>query len=105
MRFKLIFVLMCSALMAQRAMTVADLTTFIKSQIKLKADDKITANFLHTIKLTQKLEDSAVEELQGLGAGARTVAALRKLEEESAGLGTAPPPPPPLTARALAIVT
>ncbi len=95
---KFIFVLLSAAMivMAQRAMTVADLTTFIKSQIKLKADDKLTADFLKRIKLTEKLEDSVVEELQGLGAGQKTVAALRKLEEESAGLSAAPPPPPPV---------
>jgi hypothetical protein len=97
-KLKLIFILLAWSLtaFAQRSMTVADLTAFIKSQIKMKADDRTTAEFLHAkIKLTQKLEDSTVEELQGLGAGPRTVAALRKLEEESAGLGAAPPPPPP----------
>jgi hypothetical protein len=98
MRFKFILVLLCTALIAlgQRAMTVAELTTFIKSQIKLKADDKLTANFLRTIKLTQKLDDATVENLQGLGAGPKTVAGLRKLEEESASLGAAPPPPAPV---------
>src|SRR5579863_208826 len=96
--YKLIFVLLCVAwiAMAQRAMTVADLTTFIKSQIKLKADDKLTADFLKRIKLTEKLDDKTVEELQGLGAKPKTVAALRKLEEESASLAAAAPPPPPV---------
>jgi hypothetical protein len=96
---KLIFLLLCAAMtmFAQRPMTVADLTAFVKSQIKMKGDDRTTAEFLRTkIKLTQKLADVTVEELQGLGAGPRTVAALRKLEEESAGLGAAPPPPPPV---------
>jgi len=97
-RLKFIFVLLATAAiaLAQRPMTVADLNTFIKSQIKLKADDRTTAEFLRKVKLTQKLEDKAVEELQGMGAGPKTVAALRKLEEESAGLGAAPPPPPPV---------
>jgi len=63
-RLKLIFVLLATALsmLAQRPMTVSDLTAFIKSQIKLKADDRTTAEFLHKVKLTQKLTDSAVEE-------------------------------------------
>lgn len=91
-----ILLLLAAAAFAQRAMTVADLTAFIKSQIKLKADDRTTAEFLKKIKLTQKLDDKTVEELQGSGAGARTVAALRKLEEESATLAAAPPPPPPV---------
>jgi hypothetical protein len=97
-RIKLIFVLLCTGmiLLAQRPMTVADLRTFIRSQIKLKADDRMTADFLRKVKLTQKLEDAVVEELQGLGAGPKTVAALHKLEEESASLGAAPPPPPPV---------
>ncbi len=93
---KFILVLMAGALLAQRPMTVADLTAFVKSQIKLKGDDRTTAEFLRKVKVTQKLEDRTVEELQGMGAGPKTVAALRKLEEESAGLGAAPPPPPPV---------
>jgi len=89
---------------AQRAMTVAELTTFVKSQIKLKGDDRTTADFLlHKVKLTEKLEDRTVEELQGQGAGPQTVRALRKLSTESVGLraaappeaAPAPPPPPP----------
>jgi hypothetical protein len=97
-RLKLIFVLLSAAsiALAQRPMSVADLSTFIKSQIKLKADDRTTANFLRTVKVTQKLEDTVVEQLQGLGAGPKTVAALRKLEEDSASLAAAPPPPPPV---------
>jgi hypothetical protein len=93
---KLVLILFAAGLMvlAQRAMSVMDLTTFIKSQIKLRADDLTTAKFLRTIKLTQKLEDKQVEELQGMGAGPKTVAALRKLAEESAGLAAAPPPAP-----------
>jgi hypothetical protein len=81
---------------AQRAMTVDQVTQFIKSQIKMRADDRTTAEYLHkNIKMSQKLEDSTVEDLQGMGAGPRTVAALKKLVEESAGLAAAPPPPPP----------
>ena len=98
LRFKLIFVLFAAVALAQRAMTVEQVREFIKSQIKLKADDRKTGEFLKTIKLTQKLEDKTVEELQGLGAGPKTVAALRKLEEDSASLAAAPPPPAPVVA-------
>ncbi|MGD1093211.1 MAG: hypothetical protein ABSB35_14625 [Bryobacteraceae bacterium] len=81
---------------AQRPMTVAQVTTFVQSQIKMKGDDRATADYLlHKVKLTEKLEDRAVEELQGQGAGPKTVQALRKLSEESAGLPAAPPPPAP----------
>ncbi len=83
-------------MLAQRTMTVEQMREFVRSQIKLKADDRLTGEYLKKIKLTQKLEDRTVEELQGLGAGPKTVAALRKLEEESASLEAAPPPPPPV---------
>ncbi|MGA3203771.1 MAG: hypothetical protein ABSF12_14895, partial [Bryobacteraceae bacterium] len=91
-----ILVLLAGALLAQRAMTVTELTTFIKSQIKMRGDDRTTAEFLKKVKLTERLEDKTVEELQGLGAGPKTVMALRKLEEESAGLAAAAAPPPPV---------
>ncbi len=95
-RFRLIFV-MAAVAFAQRAMKVQELLTFVKSQVKMKGDDRITADFLlHKVKLTERLDDKSVEELQGLGAGPKTVAALRKLEEESAGLAAAAPPPPPV---------
>ncbi len=90
-----VLMLAAALVFAQRPMSVADLVTFVKSQIKMKGDDRLTADFLRKVRLTQKLEDTTVEDLQGLGAGPKTVAALRKLEEESAGLAAAPPPPPP----------
>ena len=80
-------------------MTVAEVVTFVKSQIQMKGDDRTTAEFLlHKIKLTERLEDRVVEDLQGQGAGPKTVQALRKMSEETAGLKIAPPleaPPPP----------
>jgi len=83
---------------AQRPMTVADLAGFVRSQIKLKGDDRTTADFvLHRIRLTEKLDDKIIEQLQGEGAGPKTIQALRKLSEDSASL-PAPPPvvaPPP----------
>ncbi len=100
LRLFFVLLLMAVAAHAQRPMTVAELNAFVKSQIKMKGDDRTTADFLlHKIKLTEKLEDRAVEELQGEGAGPKTVQALRKLSEESASLAAAPtpqaPPPPP----------
>jgi len=80
---------------AQRAMTAAEVIAFVDSQIKLKGDDRSTADFLRGVKLTQKLDAGAVEDLQGRGAGVRTLQALRKLSEDSAALPAAPPPPAP----------
>jgi hypothetical protein len=86
---------------AQRAMTSAELVAFVKSQIQRKGDDRQTADYLsRSVKLTQKLDDRTVEDLQGQGAGPKTVAALKKLVELSASLAegppvAAPPPPPP----------
>jgi hypothetical protein len=93
-RFLLLMMLAASIAWAQRAMTVAELIAFVKSQIQMKGDDRTTADFInHKIRLTEKLDDRTVEDLQGQGAGAKTVQALRKLSEESASL-KAPPPPP-----------
>ena len=79
----------------QRAMTAPEVIAFVDSQIKLKGDDRATADFLRGIKLTQKLEIRDIENLQGRGAGVRTLEALRKLGQDSAGLPGAPPPPEP----------
>src|SRR5580704_12158066 len=80
------------ALLAQRSFSVDELVTFIKSQIKAKGDDRTTGDYLKKIKLTQRLDERTIEELQGQGAGPRTVAALKVLATESASL---PAPPPP----------
>src|SRR5580658_5917596 len=86
---------------AQRAVTVTELVAFVKSQIQRKGDDRQTADFLsRTFKLTQKLDARTVEDLQGQGAGPKTVQALHKMVELSANLpdpppDVAPPPPPP----------
>jgi hypothetical protein len=89
------FLLLSGLAMAQRPMTVAEVIAFVDSQIKLKGDDKSTADFLQHVKLTEKLEIREVENLQGRGAGVKTLQALRKLSEDSASLAAAPPPPKP----------
>jgi len=105
--------LLAAVAWAQRAMTVADVIAFVDSQIKLKGDDRATADFLLKVKLTQKLEPRDVEDLQAKGAGIRTLQALRKLSEDSASLPAAPPPqvvaapppkPPPSKAELAAIL-
>lgn len=77
--------------LAQQQLTVNQLTEFITSSIGQKMADKDIAGFLATAKMTEKLDARVVEELQGKGAGPKTVAALLKLSEASASL--TPPPP------------
>ena len=74
--------------------TVADLVTFIQSSIKLKHDDVKVADYIKRIKLEDKLDARTVENLQGMGAGPKTVLALKALMTESSALPVAAPPPP-----------
>ena len=76
----------------EMTLTVDKLVAFIKSSIQLKQPDRQVAEYLHHVKLSQKLEDRTIEELQGLGAGPKTVAALKGLGTTSATLPPAPPP-------------
>src|SRR5271166_199303 len=85
-------------ILAQQQLSVDKLVEFINSAIKLKQPDKDVAATLAGIRLSQKLDPRVIEDLQGHGAGPRTVAALNKLAEESANLTPAPPkvePPKP----------
>lgn len=75
---------------AQMQLTVEQLVGFIKSSITLKQPDKQVADYLKHIRLTNKLDDRTIEDLQGLGAGPKTVAALRELGETSANLAEPP---------------
>lgn len=79
---------------AQREMTVAQVVQFIKSSVQEHNPDKDVADFLAKVKVTNRLDDETVEQLQSAGAGRLTVAALRKLSAATASL-QAPPPPPP----------
>jgi hypothetical protein len=84
--------------LAQQQISVNQLVEFINSAVKMKQPDKDVAATLASFRLTQKLDPRVVEDLQGRGAGPRTVAALNKLAEESANLTPAPPkvePPKP----------
>jgi hypothetical protein len=78
----------------QLKMTADQVFAFIKSSIQLHHDDRKVAEYVRKIKLSDKLEERRVEELQGMGAGPRTLAALRELSSSSATLALTPPPPP-----------
>ncbi|MGH9647218.1 MAG: hypothetical protein ACRD4E_10410 [Bryobacteraceae bacterium] len=89
---------MTLAAYGQRQMSVSDLVTFIKSSVQLHNDDRAVAGAVRRLKLTNRLDAGTVEDLQGLGAGPRTLTALRELINASANLPiaapVAPPPPP-----------
>ncbi len=94
----LAFALLSVAGYAQRQMTVKELTSFIKSSVAQKNPDSQVADYIRkSIKLSEKLDDPTVEALQGLGAGPKTVAALRTLSDSTANLTPPAPPAPPAT--------
>ena len=94
MRYLLVLLAASALFAADMSLTVNQLTAFIQSAVQLKQPDKQVAEYLHHVKMTEKLEDRKIEELQGMGAGPKTVAALRELGEASNALPTAAPPPP-----------
>jgi hypothetical protein len=79
---------------AGMSVTVDKLVAFVRSAVQLKQPDKQVADYLHHMKMVEKLEDQTIEDLQGLGAGPKTVAALKDLRDASASLPVAAPPPP-----------
>jgi hypothetical protein len=75
-------------------LTVAKLTEFIKSAVQMKQPDKQVAETLRHFRMTEKLDDRTIEDLQSLGAGPKTVAALKELGDASASLPEAAAPAP-----------
>jgi hypothetical protein len=88
-----VVLLSAGVMLAQRQMTVAQLVDFVKSAVQQHNDDRKVADFVRTIKLTNRLDDATVEALQNAGAGPKTVAALRTLTDSTANLAPAAPPP------------
>jgi len=93
--------------MSQQTITVQKLIEFVKSQVQLikqkKGTDKELALSLASIRLSDKLDVSVIEDLQAYGAGPLTVKALQRLLQQSSTLKEAviekpevyvPPPPP-----------
>ena len=54
---------------SEMTMTVAQLVMFIRSSVELKQPDSKVAEYLRHVKLTDKLDDRTIEDLQSLGAG------------------------------------
>ncbi len=88
---------------AQAPMSVEELYNVVQSNQKFIKEGKMTdrelASFLGKQKLTERLDDRAVEQLQGLGIGPKTLEALQRLRDQSKTLPAAkpmePPGPPP----------
>src|ERR1700761_7281854 len=76
--------------MGQTTLTVQKLIEFVKSQVELikqkKGTDKELALSLGSIRLSEKLDDVVIEDLQGAGAGPLTIRALQKLQAQPASL-------------------
>ena len=85
------------------AVSVAQLYSFIQNSIELikqgKQSDRETADFLADTKLSDRLDDRSVEQMESLGVGPRTLAALRKLSQQSQTLPAAKPIEPPAPPR------
>ena len=92
-------VLFCLMASAQGTITIRQLREFLKSSMQMKQADKDVAGSVRGLKLSERLDDRTIEELQGQGLGPKTVAALRSLRDASVSLRApgpdAPPPPPP----------
>jgi hypothetical protein len=69
------------------------MVSFVKSSIELGHKDKEIAKYLKRVQLTEKLPAGIIENLQGDGAGPRTLDALWELSEASNRL----PEPRPVT--------
>jgi hypothetical protein len=92
LRLGLLVVSCCLILQAQMQMNVQQLADFIRSELALNHDsDKQIAAGLKKIKLSEKLTDKTILDLQAQGAGPKTTEALRMLRDESASIkNTAP---------------
>jgi hypothetical protein len=98
-RLALAALLVCACASAQQTLTLEQLLSFVRSSVKMKMPDKEIATYLARVKLAEHLDERTIEDLQGEGAGPKTVAALDALANASASLPKAQPkapkPPPP----------
>jgi len=74
-----------------QSLSVQQLMSFLQSEAKLKHPDREVAGFLAKVKLTEKLEDRQIEEMEALGIGPKTLAVLHTLRDQSQGLAAAAP--------------
>ncbi len=103
MRFRLAYALLvvCLCVSAQTTLSVEQLLSFVKSSVELKHPDKQVAVYLSKLKLREKLDDVAIEDMQGMGAGPKTVEALKALRDATKDLPAPKPPAPKPVAAAI----
>jgi len=87
-----LFVLFAAAVLAQK-MGLEQFIGFVKSSIETKQDDRQVAAYLQRVNLTNKLDARTVDDLRTLGAGPKTMVALKELMERSVSLPEAKPLP------------
>jgi hypothetical protein len=91
---------LCLAAATPTPMTVDKLVTFLRNAVTstdYKYTDLDLAGFLANVKMTERLEDHTIEELQGqIRLGPKTLARLRMLRDQSQSLVAGKVLPPPL---------
>ena len=100
MRYRLLAAVFAACLVAAaQPLSVEKLVGFIQSSQQLIKEGKQTdgevAKFLSKVTLTDRLDDRTIEEMQGLGIGAKTLQALQALRDRSKELPATKPIAPP----------
>ena len=99
MRYRLLVgvLAVCFAATAQ-SLTVRELVGFVQSSQQLiregKQTDAEVAKYLAKVRLTERLDDRTIEELQGYGIAEKTLQALQALRDRTKSLMAAKPIPP-----------
>jgi hypothetical protein len=106
MRYRLLAgVLAVCLVAAAQTLNLRELVGFVQSSEQLikegKQTDAEVAKYLAKVKLTERLDDRVIEELQGYGIGAKTLQALQALRDRTKDLAAAKPiapeaPPTPI---------
>src|ERR1041385_1073488 len=97
MRFRLLAAVFALCLVANgQTMSLDKLVAFLKSSQEFlkegKMSDRELAGYLAKVKLTERLDDRTIEEIQGnIPLGQKTLAALHALRDRSQNLAAAKP--------------
>jgi len=100
MRYRLLASVLAVCLVAAaQTLNLRELVGFVQSSEQLIKEGKQTdgevAKYLAKVKLTERLDDRVIEELQSQGIGAKTLQALQALRDRTKDLMAAKPIAPP----------